>query len=228
MIKKYNYLKIVFLCCSVLSFGQQKMMISNSNLIDYNFIPVENCTNLFSKDSIIKEDLTVIAKKENDTFFAIYVKNNIKDTLQISCQDSHLFLLQEAKNEKGEWKPIEYWSYSWCGNSYRSRKIGPNEIIKSKSFNYSGSYVTEIRFKLFNNNKVYYSNVLKGTIELSQFMISETRKKMTNYYQYEARAGKEIAEKILFLEPNGLKEYSEKEKAWQKEMAERRKENKTR
>ncbi len=134
----------------------------------------------------------------------------------------------EAKNEKGEWKPIEYWSYSWCGNSYRSRKIGPNEIIKSKSFNYSGSYVTEIRFKLFNSNKVYYSNVLKGTIELSQFMISETRKKMTNYYQYEASAGKEIAEKILFLEPNGWMEYSEKEKAWQKEMAERRKKNKTR
>ena len=56
----------------------------------------------------------------------------------------------------------------------------------------------------------------------------ELKQFITEFERLKDSIGKEpetsVLKKILFLEPNGLKEYSEKEKAWQKEMAERRKE----
>lgn len=226
MIKKYNYLKIVFLCFSVLSFGQQTIMQSNQNVIDSEFLVKKS---LFFENLNKNTELNIIAEKENISEFSIYIKNVSKDTLILKCQDSKLYIIQEAKNKDGDWKPIEYWSYSWCGNSDFGKAIAPEHIIRTKSKCYSGSYETEIRFKLLSDNKVYYSNVLNGTIEFSLFNNSTALKKLKEhprYALYGERPTVEMAEKILFLEPNGWEEFNENEDKWLEEMKKEREEEK--
>ena len=154
--------------------------------------------------------LTLYMKKEKDSYFSVYLLNNTKDTLQISLQDNHLQIIQEAKDKNGEWKPIEYWRYSTCGNSYFSDKLEPNGIIKTSSKSYKGTFKTEIRYKLLQNGKNYYSNSLICKIDISQFDLSEKVKNESNYNDSKRIAGEETAKKIIFLDANGAKEYMEK------------------
>jgi hypothetical protein len=79
----------------------------------------------------------------------LYLKNKTKDSLELYLQDSHLFLIQEGKNKEGNWKPIEFWRYATCGNSYISKKIASEDIIKTSTKNYTGEFETEIRLSFY-------------------------------------------------------------------------------
>lgn len=101
--------------------------------------------------------------------YPVFIKNTSKDTIHIDNQDGALFIIQEAKNKIGEWKPIEYWVYSTCGNSYAYTSLGPNDILVLKKVKYQGSFETEMRLKLRTNNKLVYSKPFKGSVNNEQF-----------------------------------------------------------
>src|SRR5690606_3360227 len=63
---------------------------------------------------------------------AVFITNNSKDTIFLDYQDLNAFIIQEAMDENGNWKPIEYWQYSWCGNSYDATGLLPNQFIVIK------------------------------------------------------------------------------------------------
>src|SRR5690606_25952649 len=92
----------------------------------------------------------------------VFITNNSKDTIFLDYQDLNAFIIQEAMDENGNWKPIEYWQYSWCGNSYDATGLLPNQFIVIKINKYSGNFETLLRVKLLNAKKVYYSNTFKG------------------------------------------------------------------
>ncbi len=101
--------------------------------------------------------------------YPIFIKNITRDTVHIDNQDGDIFLIQEAKNKEGEWKPIEYWRYSTCGNSYGTTSIGQNDILIIKKTKYRGLFKTQMRLKLKTNNKIIYSKPFDGSINVEQF-----------------------------------------------------------
>ncbi|SEP55197.1 hypothetical protein [Flavobacterium urocaniciphilum] len=219
------FINYLFLLFSFAFFGQNNEMVSNNNRFDYEFKAKNKLKKEFIKNENPENKIQIIAKVSNDTIISIYLKNNSKDSLNISYQDSRLYLIQEAKNQNGEWKPIEYWSYSWCGNSYYSENIGSGKIIKTDTKKYNGNFETDIRFKFLINNQTYYSNSLKSTIDILQFNISNEFTEHSTYKRAIRVADNNLAEKVMFLEPDAMKEYSEKMKEWRESIIQKINEN---
>lgn len=193
--------------------AQSKEMEPNQNRIDSNFKPTSELRTKINKQSTNKNELNLFLEKKNDSLFSIYIINNTSDTIRILKQDWQLFLIQEAKDIDGNWKPIEYWQNSSCANSYLHQKLEPKGILATESKVYNGDFRTEIRFKLMNNRKNFYSNAISSSIYLGQFNIPENISEYFIYKNILRTGGKNLLEKVIFLDPNGMSEYSEKVKA---------------
>ena len=127
--------------------------------------------------------------------FPTYILNCSNDTIFLDQQDLRVLMIQEAKDENGIWKPIEYWSFSSCGNSYGAIGILPKNFALIKVIRYSGDYETDIRLKLKNGGKLFYSDSFKGKINKKQF-------KLPQYYD-DSHLTKRLSEedylKMIFL-----------------------------
>ena len=138
-------------------------------------------------DEIKTDSVFEIWKKRPRNYvkaYPVFIRNASKDTIHIDNQDGALFLIQEAKNKMGEWKPIEYWIYSTCGNSYAYTSLGPDDILTLKKVKYQGTFETEMRLKLRTNNKLVYSKPFKGSINTEQFEVENvdgfTKRRLKN------------------------------------------------
>lgn len=108
------------------------------------------------------------------------VFNTSKDTLIVDVQDSRLYIVMQAKDSTcREWRDIEYLSNSWCGRSYHTIPLGPNEYWNLVIPEYEGDIQTELRLA-FNwrsqrqdngaiLTKTVYSNTFSGSINPGQF-----------------------------------------------------------
>lgn len=227
--KKHNLKYIIGVFILLLSFGlnaQTTEMVANENTIDEDFVVSYEIRKKIISHSKKENEINLISEKSNDSLFSIYVFNKTADTLTILTQDSHLFLIQEAKDKNGEWKPVEHWNYSTCGNSYLTKKIEPNGILKTESVAYNGKFETQVRFKLLNNDGIFYSNPIIGFVNLSQFSIPKGITENRFFERVETAGGNVLLKKILFLEPNGIQEFEKKWESYLVKMAELRKKNK--
>ncbi|MBN4071290.1 hypothetical protein JYT72_02150 [Crocinitomix catalasitica] len=91
------------------------------------------------------------------------------NSISIEIQDGSLMMVCEAQDEKGAWKPIEYWSNSWCGNSYFSYRIPPQHLTYSKVMVFEGDFKTKCRLKLNTGFGAIYSNEFSMSINKGQF-----------------------------------------------------------
>ncbi len=198
----------------------------NDNRIDKDFNPSSEFKAKINGQVKSENEINLILEKTKDSLYSIYVVNKTSDSISISNQDWSLFLIQEAKNKNGEWKPVEYWQYSTCGNSYLSENIEPNGILKTESTAYFGNFNTEVRFKLLNNDRIYYSNPINGFVNLSQFTIPSNITENRALERIKKVGGTELMHKVLFLGPNGIEEFEKKWESYLMEMAELRKKNK--
>lgn len=98
---------------------------------------------------------------------------NISDSLKsIETQEGWIYMIQEAIDPDGQWKPIEYIDYSVvCGASRGASKLIPGEYLISKIYKYSGNFKTKLRIRFSTHKEVYFSNEFVGSIDLSQFEI---------------------------------------------------------
>jgi hypothetical protein len=198
--KAKRHLSILILSLPILVFSQQKMTW-NDNHINKDFIADKSLLAKIEKNTP-NDPIKIYIEKTEGSDFSVYVLNNLKDSITIPMQDWHLFLIQEAKDQNGQWKPVEYFRRSWCGNSYRFDKFASKTVIETNTKAYIGKFETEIRFKLLVSETVYYSNSLKSKIDLSQFVISKEAIDHSKHY-YEA--GDEIAKRFIFLDPESSK-----------------------
>lgn len=98
--------------------------------------------------------------------YRLFILNKTNDTIH-----NRFKYIQEAKDLKGNWKPIEcYYNFGGCGNpeSYFF-KLLPNNYMVYPIVKYNGDFRTQIRIKLYNAGNVYYSNEFIGFINNSQF-----------------------------------------------------------
>ena len=100
--------------------------------------------------------------------FPVYIFNSTKNSIRLEGQDGRVMMIQEALDPNGQWKPIEYWEFSDCGNSYGGIVLKPDFYLMTKVVKYKGHFETLLRLKLKNKNEIIYSKPFKGSINLSQ------------------------------------------------------------
>lgn len=164
---------VVGVSSKVFSQDLQNEMYFNQNRIINESVLNDSINSKFVKSSKLENVNIFIEQKDKDKF-SIFIKNSSNENVVLVPQDNSLYLIQEAIDKKGKWKPIEFWGFSTCGNSYdRKIKFNPNQIIELDSPKYKGDFSTKIRFKLRLNNQVYYSNSIPSTINISKFQKSK-------------------------------------------------------
>jgi len=100
----------------------------------------------------------------------VYIIN--PDTINhvLSFQDNSPIIIYEALDSLGNWRPIEWWNYTYfCGNSYYGLTAEPKSYLFTKVIQHSGDYKTKLRLKHKNFETINYSNVISGSINYSLF-----------------------------------------------------------
>lgn len=122
--------------------------------------------NFLNERSILQDDTLIQEVKS----FPVYLANTSADKIaNVETQDGSLMMITEARDEKGTWKPVEYWSHSWCGNSYYSLDIKPEHFAFTRGVKCSGDFLTRCRLKLKFNGDSLYSNTFSMNISKGQF-----------------------------------------------------------
>lgn len=122
--------------------------------------------NLGSKSNILQDDTLIQDVKS----FPVFIANtSANKNAMLETQDGSFMMIIEARDESRNWKPIEYWSNSWCGNSYSFVIIPPKHFAFTRGVRCSGNYLTNCRLKVFNEDAVIYSNEFRMQINKTQF-----------------------------------------------------------
>lgn len=100
--------------------------------------------------------------------YPVFIINETNSKQLLELEDGQVMMIQEAKNENGDWLPIEAWMYSDCGNSYYSLLLEPRQYGFTRIKQYDGDFETELRLKMQNGDSFIYSNTFKGRIHKSQ------------------------------------------------------------
>lgn len=113
---------------------------------------------------------------------AMYVVNNAKDTVYFDAEDSRLHLCIQALSRSGEWKNIEFFAPSTCGNSYHTLFLEHGQYWEFATPVYAGEIKTRLRARLeYKTNRaqrepsVVYSNEVEGYINAGQFWRKPSR-----------------------------------------------------
>lgn len=181
-----------------------KLLVDNSKLVSVNlyqwafppflFEDIPDDERPKSKKQIIIDSLVYQAKlktwKDHQTMvkgYPVYIVNPTNKTIRVEEQDGRLMIIQEAKDKNGNWKPIEFWQFSSCGNSYGGIALKPNSYIFTKIVAYRGEFETTLRLKMLNDTIVYYSEPFKGSINLTQMdtLLIKQKFRLTNFFSIE-------------------------------------------
>jgi hypothetical protein len=138
--------------------------------------PVNSSLNQSLKQLQIIIDTSKKANWYGYNAMKLLVANASPDTLYFDAQDSRLYLKMQAQDKNGVWKDIEYLPSSWCGNSYHTLFLAPNELWEFSTPVYQGEFKTKIRAQLIykkvkhgGDKENIYSNEIEGTINPGQF-----------------------------------------------------------
>lgn len=124
------------------------------------------------------------AGSQTNTLDKFQIINLSHKDLTFRTQDGSLLMVQEAKNEKGDWQPIEYWQWDWGMENviFETLTLQPNKNLNFVAPKYSGTFKTQMRFKLkvseTNDNKqFYYSDNFEVSVNPSQFQLNSQKVK---------------------------------------------------
>ncbi|UKB83363.1 hypothetical protein LF887_20480 [Chryseobacterium sp. MEBOG06] len=161
------------------------------------------------------KSVKTFAEVKNDSIISVSIKNMTEDSLFIPTQDSKFYMIKEMKSSSGIWKPIEFWRYSTCGNSYFESATIPPEKSKQTEIQFTkGKSSTEIRIKFLFKNQIYYSNSLKVKLNLSVLNQKKDLYSDSVYKKALNVSDEKLAAKLVFLEPFAMEELSAKQKQW--------------
>ena len=117
--------------------------------------------------------------------YPVYIWNPTNKTTSIPVQGVATEIIQEAKDEKGNWRPIEFWLSGFCGNGMWDYVLKPNYYVITSVYKYSGEFETDLRIKFRRGTKVFYSNSFRGKINKTQFDPDEYFNRPNNFLEDE-------------------------------------------
>ncbi|HYG80453.1 MAG TPA: hypothetical protein VD861_08705 [Pyrinomonadaceae bacterium] len=132
--------------------------------------------------------ISLIAKPDEEVAFGgkyrgmkVLLVNATQEDVAFAASDSRLYIVQEALDRDGKWKPVEYLPSSWCGNSYHSVFLGANQYWEFAAARYTGRFKTRLRFRLDEQKSetetvTIYSNEFEGGVNPKQFTVKQGHK----------------------------------------------------
>ncbi len=100
----------------------------------------------------------------------VLLVNNTEDAQCIPTQDYRLYMVQEAKDRKGKWRPIEALGMAGCNLSFFNVLLNPMTYWTFTAPRYQGSFETKLRFRLaLSRGRTVYSKEFKGSVNDGQF-----------------------------------------------------------
>ncbi len=99
--------------------------------------------------------------------FKVFIVNKTYSIVELFAEDSRLNIKRQVFY-KDKWNDIEYLPHNWCGNSYHSVFIKPNEYWDLAAPCLKGKIKAKFRFQLDTGNLTLYSNEFKGSFNKSQ------------------------------------------------------------
>ena len=114
---------------------------------------------------------------------ALSLVNGTGRRVALAAADSRLSIVREAKDAAGNWRAIEYFPSSWCGNSYHRVFLDPHEGWRFTVPVFTGPQKTTMRFTLLPSDRrgaadndlptqqagAIHSNEFEGAINPEQF-----------------------------------------------------------
>ncbi len=140
------------------------------------------------KDWGTKGAVTLIAfPQEKVAYFkyegiALRVVNRTDRVTAFAAFDSMMYIVQEARDEKGRWREIELPAdiHAFCGNSFHRVLLAPGQYWQFPARQYEGPFKTKIRFRLDPTRQPgeeppIYSNEFDGRINPKQLRVGPDR-----------------------------------------------------
>jgi len=120
----------------------------------------------------------------NGMNMAVWIQNSSNDTILLPEQDGSLIGILEAMDTNNDWKAVEYWWFSWCGNSYMNLNLPPEHSIQIGINNNRGDWQTKMRLKIHGQDTIYFSNEFVGSVSKNDFFLTSETKKEMMYDKY--------------------------------------------
>ncbi len=140
---------------------------------------------------IVVQTDSIVTFTEKTTGFKVFIVNTSDSIVKLPAQDSRIYLKRQVFY-KNKWQDIEYLPSSWCGNSYHSVFIRPNEYWDLEAPCIEGKIPAKFRFQLLvdNTSAMYadpniYSNEFYGSFNKSQLTKEEEHEPMGIMDPYE-------------------------------------------
>jgi hypothetical protein len=104
--------------------------------------------------------------------------NRTDKVMAFSACDSQLYIVQEALDGTGQWKRLETFPDTFCGNSFHRVFLEPNEYWEFFALPRDDSFKTKLRFRLEPGGErgiaegggALYSNEYEGSIDPAGFV----------------------------------------------------------
>lgn len=168
-----------------------KDSIFTQNRVDLDYFDSFNEFSKFDTDSFkIKADYSQdilfdwFATEPYNSYYPVFIQNESSKTKILIGKDDRIFAIQEAKDEKGIWRPIESRGTDFCGVGYWGLKIQAREFGVFLLSKYKGDFVTDIRARVKVGKNIYTSNSFIGNINRKQFLLkkfdTDTKKNSEN------------------------------------------------
>jgi hypothetical protein len=168
--------------CLDLKFKLRGYFYAKSSLIDSTalggFYHNQNSPNTVTKELnnisqaakfqiIVKTDSIANYSKEIKGF-KVFIVNKTDSIISLFAQDSRLAVKRQVFYN-GKWSDIEYLPRSWCGNSYHSIYLKPDEFWHFNAPCLTGNIEAKFRFELhIRGNLTIYSNEFSGSFNEEQ------------------------------------------------------------
>jgi hypothetical protein len=137
-------------------------------LLEYDTITVKDEKQEKSRMQI-KKNIDSIHNLNKDVHL-VMIYNNSTKTVILQKQDQEFICILQGLHPNGQWRPIQYWRGSGCGNSYWKKIFAPSTTaIFAAHIPNQGNYETKLRFKILGINQFYYSNEFPGKIDVCEF-----------------------------------------------------------
>ncbi len=135
-----------------------------------------------------KNTLAIIPeeKQAQKEFIVFRLYNLTNQNQAFATQNGSLIMIQEAKNQDGNWQPIEYWDYDWgLGSDFGQLVLAPKHSVLFTVPLFEGDFETSLRLKLkidtSSTSEILYSEEFKAKVNIGQFNKPEKAKESISY-----------------------------------------------
>ena len=125
-------------------------------------------------DSIfVSKDYTL-----RDSVEAFFLLNSGSAVMKLKTQGGSLIAIKEALTFDNRWKPVEYWSYDWCGNSFTELQLMPQQMVIFYTRKQYGMVANKLRVRLRTESiGVILSIPFEGRFDEDYFILNSTHQK---------------------------------------------------